>query len=459
MAEQESALRPGQEALVPPVAGGWLQKHFAYKERGSSLRQEVLAGLTTFLAMVYSVFVVPSMLGKAGFDTSSVFVAVCLTSAFGSLLMGLWANLPIAVGCALSLTAFLAFDLVLGQQLSPAVALGAVFLMGLIFTLISATGIRTWILRNLPLGIAHGTGIGIGLFLLMIASNEVGLVTRNIGAGLPVALGDVTSMPVWLSVLGLAAIFGLERRRVTGGILLVILGLSAVGLIFDPNVRFTGLFAMPSLLGENSLIGAMDIGGALNAVVLPSVLALVMTAVFDATGTIRAVAGNAGQLDKDGQIINGSRALTTDSLSSLVSASLGASPAAAYIESAAGTAAGGRTGLTAVVVGLGFLMLIFLSPLAGLVPSYATAPALMYVGLLMLGGVRHLNTDDTVDTMAGLVCAVFIVLTVNIVTGIMLGFCTLVLGRLFAGELRRLNVGTVLIALALAVFYLGGWAL
>lgn len=459
MAEQESALRPGQEALVPLVAGGWLQKHFAYKERGSSLRQEVLAGLTTFLAMVYSVFVVPSMLGKAGFDTSSVFVAVCLTSAFGSLLMGLWANLPIAVGCALSLTAFLAFDLVLGQQLSPAVALGAVFLMGLIFTLISATGIRTWILRNLPLGIAHGTGIGIGLFLLMIASNEVGLVTRNTGAGLPVALGDVTSMPVWLSVLGLAAIFGLERRRVTGGILLVILGLSAVGLIFDPNVRFTGLFAMPSLLGENSLIGAMDIGGALNAVVLPSVLALVMTAVFDATGTIRAVAGNAGQLDKDGQIINGSRALTTDSLSSLVSASLGASPAAAYIESAAGTAAGGRTGLTAVVVGLGFLMLIFLSPLAGLVPSYATAPALMYVGLLMLGGVRHLNTDDTVDTMAGLVCAVFIVLTVNIVTGIMLGFCTLVLGRLFAGELRRLNVGTVLIALALAVFYLGGWAL
>lgn len=459
MAEQESALRPGQEALVPPVAGGWLQKHFAYKERGSSLRQEVLAGLTTFLAMVYSVFVVPSMLGKAGFDTSSVFVAVCLTSAFGSLLMGLWANLPIAVGCALSLTAFLAFDLVLGQQLSPAVALGAVFLMGLIFTLISATGIRTWILRNLPLGIAHGTGIGIGLFLLMIASNEVGLVTRNTGAGLPVALGEVTSMPVWLSVLGLAAIFGLERRRVTGGILLVILGLSAVGLIFDPNVRFTGLFAMPSLLGENSLIGAMDIGGALNAVVLPSVLALVMTAVFDATGTIRAVAGNAGQLDKDGQIINGSRALTTDSLSSLVSASLGASPAAAYIESAAGTAAGGRTGLTAVVVGLGFLMLIFLSPLAGLVPSYATAPALMYVGLLMLGGVRHLNTDDTVDTMAGLVCAVFIVLTVNIVTGIMLGFCTLVLGRLFAGELRRLNVGTVLIALALAVFYLGGWAL
>ncbi len=459
MAEQESALQPGQEALVPPVTGNWLERHFAYTERGSSLRQEILAGLTTFLAMVYSVFVVPSMLGKAGFDTSAVFIAVCLTSGLGSLLMGFWANLPIAVGCALSLTAFMAFDLVLGQQISPEVALGAVFLMGLIFTLISVTGIRTWILRNLPLGIAHGTGIGIGLFLLMIASNEVGLVTRNTGAGLPLALGDISAMPVWLSILGLAAIFGLERRRITGSILLVILGLSVFGLLFDPNVHYMGLTARPQFGGEHSLIGAMDIGGALNAVVLPSVLALVMTAVFDATGTIRAVAGNAGQLDKDGQIINGSRALTTDSLSSLVSASLGGSPAAAYIESAAGTAAGGRTGLTAVVVGLGFLLLIFFSPLAGLVPSYATAPALMYVGLLMLSGVRHLNTDDTIDTMAGLVCAVFIVLTVNIVTGIMLGFCTLVLGRLFSGELRRLNVGTVVIALALAVFYLGGWAL
>jgi AGZA family xanthine/uracil permease-like MFS transporter len=184
-----------------------------------------------------------------------------------------------------------------------------------------------------------------------------------------------------------------------------------------------------------------------------------MTAVFDATGTIRAVAGQAGQLDENGQIINGGRALTADSVSSIVSAGLGGAPAAAYIESAAGTAAGGKTGLTATIVGLGFLALIFLSPLAGLVPAYATAPALMYVGLLMLGGVRKLHLDDTVDTMAGMVCAVFIVLTCNIVTGIMLGFCTLVIGRLFAGEWRKLNLGTLAIAIALAVFYLGGWAI
>jgi len=450
------------EADVAPIqATDKIDRYFDISARGSTRRREVVAGITTFMAMVYAVFVVPGMLGKAGFDTSAVFVAVCLTTAFGSLLMGLWARLPIAIGCAISLTAFVAFGLVLGQHLTPAVALGAVFLMGVVFTAISVTGIRAWILRNLPAGVAHGTGIGIGLFLLLIASNEVGLVVKNPGAGLPVQLGHITAFPVLMSVLGLAAIFGLERRKVPGGILLVIIAISALGLAFDPAVRFTGIFALPSLSapGHESLIGAMDIRGALAAGVLPSVLALVMTGVFDATGTIRAVAGQAGQLDASGHIRNGGRALTADSVSSIFSALFGGAPAAAYIESTVGVAAGARTGLAAVVVGVLFLAVMFFSPLAALVPSYATAPALMYVGLLMLSSVSRLHMDDTVDAMAGLVCAVFIVLTCNIVTGIMLGFCTLVIGRIVAGEWRKLNVGTVAIALALAVFYAGGWAI
>ncbi|MCO4861050.1 NCS2 family permease [Cupriavidus sp. WGlv3] len=445
---------------VPEVKGR-LDAFFEITARGSTQRQEVVAGVTTFMAMVYAVFVVPGMLGKAGFDTSAVFVAVCLTTAFGSLLMGLWAKLPIAIGCAISLTAFMAFGLVLGQGLSPAVALGAVFLMGLIFTAISVTGVRSWILRNLPAGVAHGTGIGIGLFLLLIASNEVGLVVKNTHAGLPVALGKITSFPVVMSVLGLAAIFGLERRKVPGGILLVIIAISALGLAFDPAVKFTGVFALPSLSapGHESLIGAMDVRGALTAAVLPSVLALVMTAVFDATGTIRAVAGQAGQLNANGHIHNGGRALTADSVSSIFSGMFGGAPAAAYIESTVGVAAGAKTGLTAVVVGLLFVAVMFFSPLAALVPSYATAPALMYVGLLMLSSVSRLHMDDLVDALAGLVCAVFIVLTCNIVTGIMLGFCTLVVGRIVAGEWRKLNLGTVAIAVVLAAFYAGGWAI
>ncbi|WP_175900845.1 NCS2 family permease [Burkholderia vietnamiensis] len=440
---------------------GVIDRYFDISSRGSTQRREIVAGVTTFLAMVYSVSVVPGMLGKAGFDTSAVFVAVCLTTAFGSLLMGLWAKLPIAIGCAISLTAFTAFGLVLGKGLHPSVALGAVFVMGVVFTGISVTGVRSWILRNLPAGVAHGTGIGIGLFLLLIASNDVGLVVKNPGAGLPVSLGQITAFPAIMSIVGLAAIFGLEKRRVPGGILLVVVAVSAIGLAFDPAVKYRGIFALPSLSapGHASLIGAMDIKGALSMAVLPSVLALVMTAVFDATGTIRAVAGQAGQLDAHGRIVNGGRALTADSVSSIFSGFLGGAPAAAYIESSVGVAAGAKTGLAAAVVGVLFLVVMFFSPLAALVPSYATAPALMYVGLLMLGSVSKLHMDDVVDAMSGLVCAVFIVLTANIVTGIMLGFSTLVIGRVASGEWRKLNVGTVLIAAVLVTFYLGGWAI
>ncbi|KVE66043.1 NCS2 family permease [Burkholderia vietnamiensis] len=440
---------------------GVIDRYFDISSRGSTQRREIVAGVTTFLAMVYSVFVVPGMLGKAGFDMSAVFVAVCLTTAFGSLLMGLRAKLPIAIGCAISLTAFTAFGLVLGKGLHPSVALGAVFVMGVVFTGISVTGVRSWILRNLPAGVAHGTGIGIGLFLLLIASNDVGLVVKNPGAGLPVSLGQITAFPAIMSIVGLAAIFGLEKRRVPGGILLVVVAVSAIGLAFDPAVKYRGIFALPSLSapGHASLIGAMDIKGALSMAVLPSVLALVMTAVFDATGTIRAVAGQAGQLDAHGRIVNGGRALTADSVSSIFSGFLGGAPAAAYIESSVGVAAGAKTGLAAAVVGVLFLVVMFFSPLAALVPPYATAPALMYVGLLMLGSVSKLHMDDVVDAMSGLVCAVFIVLTANIVTGIMLGFSTLVIGRVASGEWRKLNVGTVLIAAVLVTFYLGGWAI
>lgn len=433
-------------------------KYFALTQRGSNLRQEIIAGLTTFLAMVYSVIVVPNMLGAAGFPAESVFIATCLVAGLGSILIGLWSNSPMAIGCAISLTAFTAFSLVIGQQVSIPVALGAVFLMGLVFTLISATGIRAWILRNLPISIAHGAGIGIGLFLLLIATNGVGLVIAN-QAGLPVQLGDFTSFPVLMSLIGLAAIIGLERLQVKGAILWVIIAITIVGLIFDPNVNFNGEVFKAPTFGEQSLFLQLDIMGALQPAILPIVFALVMTAVFDATGTIRAVAGQANLIDDKGQIINGGKALTSDSVSSLMSGIFGTAPAAVYIESAAGTAAGGKTGITAIVVGILFLLMLFFQPLAFLVPNYATAPALMYVGLLMLSNVSKLDFSDFVGAMSGLVCAVFIVLTANIVTGIMLGFATLVIGRIVSGEFKKLNVGTIIIAVVLVAFYAGGWAI
>ncbi|MGL4712954.1 MAG: NCS2 family permease [Shewanella sp.] len=439
-------------------SGSFLDRYFSIQQRGSTVRQEVIAGFTTFLAMVYSVIVVPNMLGQAGFDPGAVFIATCLIASFGSLLMGLWANLPMAIGCAISLTAFTAFSLVLGQGMSIPVTLGAIFLMGVTFTLVSVTGIRQWVLANLPKGIAHGTGIGIGLFLLLIATNSVQLIVSN-SAGLPVKLGDINSLPVIATIVGLAATIGLERRGVPGGILLVIIALSVFGLVFDPSVKYQGLFALPDFTSEHSLIGQLDIMGAFNPVVLPIVLALVMTAIFDATGTIRAVAGQANLLDKDDNIVGGGKALTSDSVSSMVAGLVGGAPAAVYIESAAGTAAGGKTGLTATIVGALFLLMMFLAPLSYLVPAYATAPALMYVGLLMLSNVAKLDFDDKVDAMSGLTCAVFIILSCNIVTGIMLGFVTLVVGRICSGEWRKLKLGVLAITLGLVVFYMGGWAI
>jgi len=279
---------------------------------------------------------------------------------------------------------------------------------------------------------------------------------RNPHEGLPVVLGDFTSMPVLLSVLGLAAISGLEKRGTHGGVLLVIILISVWGVIFDPGIQYQGIFARPNF-AESSVFGSMDVMGALTPLVLPSVLALVLTSVFDATATIRAVAAQANLLDDKGRIENGNKALSSDSISSIFAGVAGGTPAAVYIESAAGTLAGGRTGLTATVVGVFFLCMIFLAPLAALVPSYAAAPALMYVGLLMMGNIVKIDFDDKVDALSGLTCAVFIVLTGNIVTGIMLGFATLVIGRVVAGEFNRLNFGIVITAVILVGFYLGGW--
>lgn len=460
MANRYSENDQNNAAVASPM-----DKFFLISERGSTVRTEIIGGVTTFLAMVYSIFVVPGMLGDAGFNHTAVFVATCLVAGLGSLLMGLWAKLPMAIGCAISLTAFTAYNFVIGQKISIPVALGAVFWMGIIFTAITLTGVRQWILENLPKGIATGTGVGIGLFLLMIAANGVGLVVKNPEAGYPIHFGGITSLtdcfPVIMTLLGLAAIFGLEKRNVPGGILLVMIIISVVGLIADPkgSVQYSGFISMPSFRGESSLIGYMDILGALNAMVLPGVLALVMTAVFDATGTIRAVAGQAKLLDENDQIINGGKALTADSVSSILSGFVGGAPAAVYLESAAGTAAGAKTGLAATIVGILFLLIIFLSPLAALVPNYATAPALMYVGLLMLSNVRELDFSDFIGAMSGLLCAFGIVLTGNIVTGIMMGFASLVIGRLLAGEANKLNVGSVAIAVVLVIFYARGWAI
>lgn len=436
----------------------FLDRYFDLPNLGTNVRTEVIAGLTTFLAMVYSAIAVPSMLSAAGFPADSVFIATCLLTGFGTLLMGFWAKLPMAIGGDIALTAFVAFSIVIGQQIPIPTALGMILVMGLTFTVISITGIRSWILRNLPHAVAHGAGIGIGLFLILIACSNVGVVLANTTSSLPVKLGDFVSFPVLATVFGLFVIIALEQLRVPGGILIVIVGLTILGLIIDPNVKYQGAFALPSF-GEQSLAFKFDLSSVFNVTILPIVLALVLSTVFDATSTVRAVAQQANLVDSRGLIKNGNRALTADSVTSVFAGLIGTAPAAVYIESAAGTAAGGKSGLTAVVAGLAFLIILFFKPLAFLVPFYATAPALIYVGLLMLSHIKDLNFDDKIGSLSALVTGVFIGFTANIVTGLMLGFVCLVVGRLLSGQIKKLNFGTVIIATILFAFYISGLAI
>lgn len=433
-----------------------IERYFSIKARKSSLATECLAGGTTFLAMLYSIVVIPNMLSEVGFNAHSVFIATCLLMGFGSLLMGLWANLPMAIGCAVSLTAFLAYGVVQAQGQSIANALGAVFWMGCLFTLISITGIRAWLLRNIPQGIAQGIGIGIGLFLFFIAVYNAGIVIRNDAPGLPLKLGDISQFSVYSSILGLAAIVGLEKLKVPGSIFIVILISTLLTFCINPVPVGNSVGVIDP---HHNIFGGLNIFGALSLKILPIIFALMITAVFDATGTIRALAEQAELLDEKGQIIDSKKALTSDSISSVVAGLLGTAPAAVYIESASGTAAGGRTGLTAVIVGLLFLIMIFFAPMLQYIPSAATAPALMYVGVLMLSNVRKLNFSDSIDALSGLITAVFILLTCNIVTGIMFGFLSLCVGRLFAKQWRQLNYSVIIITAILLIYYYSGWAI
>lgn len=437
----------------------FLNSYFQIPQKGSTISTEIIAGLTTFLAMVYSIIAVPGMLSDAGFSSESTFIATCLLASVGSIIMGVWTKLPYAIGGDIVLCAFIAYVIVLGQGVSIPVALGAIFLMGILFMVISVTGIRNWILRNLPSSIAHGAGIGIGLFLILISCSNVGIiVSAGEGASIPVKLGDFSSIPVLLGLFGLFAVIALETLHIKGGILFVIIAITCIGVFVDPNVHLNGFVKAPSF-GEQSLFFAFDLKGVFEPQILGIVFAFVITTVFDATGTIRAVAGQARLLDEKGQIINGDRALATDSFSSIFAGAVGTCPAAVYIESAAGIAAGAKTGLTALVVGVLFLCMIFFQPLAAIVPMYATAPALMYVGLLMLSNVRELDFKDNVGALSGLITAVFICLSANILTGLMIGYVAYTVGRLITRDFARLNISTVAIAVALFAFYYSGIAL
>ncbi|MCT8126966.1 NCS2 family permease [Alishewanella sp. BS5-314] len=419
-----------------------LEQLFKISARHSSVRKELLAGLTTFMAMSYVLFVNPSLLAQAGMDHGAVFVATCLAAALGCVLMGLLANLPIALAPGMGLNAFFTYVIVLEQGYSWQTALAAVFFSGCLFLLLSIFKIREWIINSIPLPLKLGIAAGIGMFLALIA-----LKTANIIVASPatlVTLGDLHSPQVLLAIAGFFLIFALAHRGWHSAVLVSIL-LVTLAAWWLGDSEFSGIVAMPPSLAPTFM--QLDFTAALTLSIIPVVLTLLFLDLFDTSGTLVAVTQKAGLLQADGKVPDLSRALVADSSASMVGALLGTSTTTSYVESTSGVAAGGRTGLTAIVTGLLFLLALWFSPLAAMVPGYATAGALLYVATLMLTSLQHVEWDDMLQAVPVAVVLIMMPLTFSIADGIGMGFISYAVLCLLTGKVERTTLSVWLLAL------------
>ncbi len=436
-----------------------LEKLFKLSEHNTSVRTELLAGITTFLTMAYIIFVNPSILSQTGMDQGAVFVATCLAAAFGCFIMGLYANYPVAQAPGMGLNAFFTFGVVMGMGYSWQVALGAVFLSGIAFLILSMFKVREWIVNSIPNSLRIGIGAGIGLFLALIALKNAGIVVSN--PATIVGLGDLTSLQPALAVLGFFLIIAMAHKQIKGAVLYAILIITALGLAFG-DVKFGGVMAMPPSLAPTFMqldltSGFTTAAGAFNFAMLSVVFAFLFVILFDTSGTLIAVADKAGMLDKNGRLPRLGKALMSDAVSTVAGAVLGTSSTTSYIESASGVAAGGRTGLTAVTVGGLFLLALFLSPLAGMVPAYATAGALFYVAILMMSSLAKVDWDDLTEAAPVAVVTLMMPLSFSIAHGIELGFIAYAAIKLLSGRYKDVSVSVwVLAALFLAHLVFSG---
>ncbi|MES2322630.1 MAG: NCS2 family permease [Pseudomonadota bacterium] len=419
-----------------------LNRLFKLDENGSDIRTEVLAGLTTFLTMAYIIFVNPTILADAGMPKDAVFVATCLAAALGSLIMGLYANYPIGMAPGMGLNAYFAYAVVLGMGIPWQQALGAVFVSGCLFVLVSVLGLREMIVKGIPPSLRTAITVGIGLFLGLIALKSAGIVSAH--PATMVTAGDLHQPAALMAIAGFLLIVTLDRLKVRGAILIGIVTVTLLSFVFGDN-QFRGLVALPPSLAPTFL--QLDVQGALSTGFMNVVLVFFLVELFDATGTLMGVANRAGLL-VEGKMERLNKALLADSGAIVAGAALGTSSTTAYIESAAGVQAGGRTGLTAVVVALLFLACLFIAPLAGAVPAYATAPALLFVACLMLRELGEIDWAETTESIPAAITALVIPFTYSIAHGIAFGFITYAALKLLTGRARAVAPVIWLIAAA-----------
>jgi AGZA family xanthine/uracil permease-like MFS transporter len=404
-----------------------------------------MAGVTTFLTMAYIIFVNPSILEIAGMDKGAVFVATCLAAALSCLIMGLYANYPIALAPGMGLNAYFSFGLVKGLGLSWQVALGAVFISGVLALLLSVSPIREWLFNAIPKTLKMAISAGIGLFLGIIALKNAGIVVAS--PATYVTLGDLTQPPAVLAAFGFVLMVALDARRVPGSIIIAILATTALGVIFHVTPA-QGIVDLPPSLAPTFL--QLNVWGALEFGLISIIIVLLFVDLFDTAGTLIGVAHRAGLLTPDGKLPRLRKALIADSSATMIGALLGTSNTTSYIESAAGVKAGGRTGLTAVTVAVLFLLGLFFSPLAHTIPAYATAPALLFVACLMARGLTEVDWEDPTEYAPAVVTALSMPLTFSIATGIAFGFITYAAIKLISGRYREISSAVAVLAILFA---------
>ena len=423
------------------------EKLFRLRESGSDVRTELIAGATTFLTMAYIIFVNPTILADAGMPKEAVFVATCIAAALGSAIMGLYANYPIGMAPGMGLNAYFAYAVVLGMGIPWQQALGAVFISGCLFIVVTLCGLRALIVNGIPASLRTAITVGIGLFLALVALKGAGLVVAN--KDTMVGAGDLHQPQALMAIFGFLLVVTLDRLRVRGAILIGIAIITVLSFFFGGN-RFNGVFSAPPSLAPTFL--QLDIPGALGAGILNVVLVFFLVELFDATGTLMGVASRAGLLT-GGKMVRLNTALLADSGAIVAGSMLGTSSTTAYVESAAGVQAGGRTGLTALVVALLFLSCLFIAPLAAAVPAYATAPALLFVACLMLRDLGDIEWNDTTESIPAAVTALLIPFTYSIAHGIAFGFITYAALKLLTGQWRVVKPIVWIIAAAFVFKY------
>lgn len=413
-----------------------MDRLFKLKKFNTSFTQEILAGLTTFVAMAYIIFVNPQMMTDAGMDHGASFVATCIAAALACFFMGFYANWPVGLAPGMGLNAFFTYTIVGEMGYSWQVALGAVFLAGILFVIMSVTRLRAWMLESIPRDLRIAMGVGVGLFIGIIGLKSGGIIADHPATLL--TLGDLTAPQPLMACLGFLIIMGLAVRNIPGSIILGILSITLIGL-FSGHVEYRGIISTPPSIAPT--LAQLDIKGALEVSMISVILAILFVNLFDTAGTLMGVASRAGLVDSDGNIKNMDRALKADSTSSVVGTLFGCSPVTSYVESAAGVSAGGRTGLTACTVGILFLVAIFFAPLAGMVPPFATSGALFYVALIMMSGMRDLNWDNSINLLPALITVLMIPLSFSIADGIAIGFISYVVLKVSSGRTTEVSTG------------------